>query len=476
MPNTGLVSLLRRTYWLSVIAIAAIGATVVIVAMTQRSSDRWTQHSREVVRLARRAQLLALDRETGVRGFLLTGDSTSLAPELAARVPLGAAIDSLVLLTADNAGQQARAREYGRAVERWDSMFVRPAITQRLRRGTGAVTPTFGAGALAGKVLFDDVRMRYARFESEEESLYLARNRLGNRLQFLDVAVTIVGLAMLGGVQSTLRRRVSVQASALVDRQGQLEEQAAELEEQAGELESQTEELQGAVKELGRKNEDLNAFSSAVAHDLRSPLRSIDGFSHVLLSDYAERLDDAGVQALRRIRANAQRMGEMIDGLLSLARVSGTDLRLSDVNLSELATASSDEIRRAISSEREVAVDVRQGLSARADARLVRIAIHNLLENAFKFTRARTAAHIEVGTRLMDGRPAFFVADNGIGFDMRHADRLFGSFERLHDDRTYEGTGIGLATVRRIVERHGGTIWAESIPDRGTTFYFTLPA
>jgi signal transduction histidine kinase len=325
-------------------------------------------------------------------------------------------------------------------------------------------------------VLFDDVRVRYANFESAEESLYLARNRLGNRLQFLEVAVTIVGLVVLGGVESTLRRRVSAQASALVDRQGQLEEQASELEEQASELEAQTEELQDAVKELGRKNEDLNAFSSAVAHDLRSPLRSIDGFSHVLLSDHAERLDDAGMLALRRIRANAQRMGEMIDGLLSLARVSGTDLRLTDVNLSELATATSDDIRRAISSEREVNVEVRQGLSARADARLVRVAIHNLLENAFKFTRARTAAHIEVGTRLMDGRPAFFVADNGIGFDMRHADRLFGSFERLHDDRTYEGTGIGLATVRRIVERHGGTIWAESTPDRGTTFYFTLPA
>jgi signal transduction histidine kinase len=476
MPNTGLVSLLRRTYWLSVIAIAAIGATVVIVAMTQRNSDRRTQHSREVVRLARRAQLLALDRETGVRGFLLTGDSASLAPELAARFPLRAAIDSLVFLTADNAGQQARAREYGRAIARWDSMFVRPAIAQRARQGSGAVTATLGAGGLAGKVLFDDVRVRYANFESAEESLYLARNRLGNRLQFLEVAVTIVGLVVLGGVESTLRRRVSAQASALVDRQGQLEEQASELEEQASELEAQTEELQDAVKELGRKNEDLNAFSSAVAHDLRSPLRSIDGFSHVLLSDHAERLDDAGMLALRRIRANAQRMGEMIDGLLSLARVSGTDLRLTDVNLSELATATSDDIRRAISSEREVNVEVRQGLSARADARLVRVAIHNLLENAFKFTRARTAAHIEVGTRLMDGRPAFFVADNGIGFDMRHADRLFGSFERLHDDRTYEGTGIGLATVRRIVERHGGTIWAESTPDRGTTFYFTLPA
>ena len=292
MPNTGLVPLLRRTYWLSIAAIAAIASTVIVVALAQRNSDRWTQHSREVVRLSRRAQLLALDRETGVRGFLLTGDSSSLAPEIAARVPLRAAVDSLVSGTADNPGQQRRARAFADAIARWDSTFVRPAIAQRLQQGTSAVGQTFGAGGLAGKVLFDDVRMRYDEFEGEEESLYRARSRLNGQLQFLEITVTLAGLLVLGGSQAMLRRRVGMQASALVERQGQLEEQAtvleeqaseleeqateleeqaSELEHQATELEAQTEALQDTVTELARKNDELSSFSSSVAHDLRSP-------------------------------------------------------------------------------------------------------------------------------------------------------------------------------------------------------------
>jgi signal transduction histidine kinase len=146
------------------------------------------------------------------------------------------------------------------------------------------------------------------------------------------------------------------------------------------------------------------------------------------------------------------------------------------VNVSELATGVADDIRRGLPDERNVKVVVQPGLSARGDARLLRVAVHNLVENAFKFTRPRPDARVEVGSEVVDGRHTFFVADNGVGFDMRYADKLFGAFERLHDDPAFEGTGIGLATVRRIVERHGGRLWAESQPGRGATFYFTLAA
>jgi signal transduction histidine kinase len=299
----------------------------------------------------------------------------------------------------------------------------------------------------------------------------------------VNVIVAVVGLLLLGLTLAALRGRVSVQAETLVERQTQLEEQATELEEQASELEeqateleAQTEELQDTVRELGRKNEELNAFSSSVAHDLRSPLRSIDGFSHLLLADYGERLDDAGVSALKRIRVNAQRMGELIDGLLSLARVSGGELRMTDVNLTELASGAADDIRRGLADDRNINVVIQSGLSARGDSRLLRVAVHNLVDNAIKFTRPRTDARVEVGSKLVDGQHAFFVTDNGVGFDMRYANKLFGAFERLHDDPAYEGTGIGLATVRRIVERHGGRLWAESQPGRGATFYFTVAA
>ena len=482
MENTGLVPLLRRTYWISLVTITAIIVSVVAVAVAQNNRERWTQHSRDMMRIARTSQILALNRETGIRGYLISGDSASLVPEIGARAPLAAALDSLVNGTADNPAQQRRARAYAGAIARWDSAFALPALAARAR-GPATVTETFGANALAGKLLFDEIRTRFTEFEAEEEELYRTRSRATVRLETLNVAVAVLGLVLLGGVLASLRKRVVLQAAGLVERQTQLEEQAtqleeqaAELEEQATELESQTEELQDTVKELGRKNDELNAFSASVAHDLRSPLRSIDGFSHMLVADYSAKLDDSGVNALKRIRANAQRMGELIDGLLSLARVSGSDLRKVTVNLSEVATASGEEIRRAMPADRRVEYVVHPSLSAVGDVRLLRVALHNLVENAFKFTRARPNARVEVGSTMVDGVPTFFVADNGVGFDMRYAGKLFGAFERLHDDSTYEGTGIGLATVQRIVERHGGRLWAESEPNRGATFYFTLAA
>ena len=482
MENTAIVPLLRRSFWISLVVITAIIGMVVVVAIAENNRERWTQHSREMMRLARRSHILALDRETAVRGFVISGDSVSLGPEIAGRVPLAATVDSLIRGTADNPTQQQRAIAYAAAIARWDSAFAMPAIAARVR-GAGVVTAAFGANALAGKLLFDDIRTRFAEFEAEEERLYRARSRATAVLELVNVIVAVVGLAVLAAMLVALRRRAVSQAGALIERQTQLEEQATELEEQATELEEQatelevqTEALQETVKELGQKNDELNAFSASVAHDLRSPLRSIDGFSHMLLADYAQRLDDSGLNALKRIRANAQRMGELIDGLLSLARVSAGELRRGDVDLSEVAAASGEEIQRTMPPDRRVEYVVHPSLSTVGDVRLLRVAVHNLVDNAFKFTRSRANARIEVGAQIVDGYRTFFVADNGVGFDMRYAAKLFGPFERLHDVSAYEGTGIGLATVRRIVERHGGRVWAESEPGRGATFYFTLAA
>lgn len=225
--------------------------------------------------------------------------------------------------------------------------------------------------------------------------------------------------------------------------------------------------------QLANSNAELEAFSYSVSHDLRAPLRSIEGFSQALLEDYRAVLDEQGRDYLQRVRNGAARMSDLIDDLLALSRVSRSAMIRGPVDLSALATTVAQTLQ-ARAPQRRVSIEVVPGLSAVGDARLLQIALENLLGNAWKFTRKQPQAHIEFGVTEQDGMPAYYVRDNGAGFDMAHAAKLFGAFERLHLDSDFEGTGIGLATVRRVIQRHGGKVWAEGKPGQGATFYFTL--
>jgi PAS domain S-box-containing protein len=220
-------------------------------------------------------------------------------------------------------------------------------------------------------------------------------------------------------------------------------------------------------------NRELEAFSYSVSHDLRAPLRSIDGFSQALVEDCADRLGDEGRDHLGRIRAAAQRMAELIDDLLQLSRIGRGELVRRPVDLSALARRAADGLRQ-IEPEREVALTVADGVTAAGDPRLLQVLLDNLVGNAWKFTRGTSPACIEVGVEPGTDPPVYFVRDNGAGFDMAYADKLFGAFQRLHSVREFEGSGIGLATVARIVHRHEGRVWGEGAPGRGATFRFTL--
>ena len=225
--------------------------------------------------------------------------------------------------------------------------------------------------------------------------------------------------------------------------------------------------------ELDSLNKELEAFSYSVSHDLRAPLRAIDGFSQALIEDYADRLDDGGRDYLSRVRKAAQRMGYLIDDLLKLARITRAELNAGEVDLSALAEEILDRLRQEYP-QRDAGFIIATGLTVHGDPRLMRIAMENLLNNAWKFTAGKIPARIEFGQTERNGAPAYFVRDNGVGFDMAHADKLFGAFQRLHDASAFPGTGIGLATVQRIIHKHGGKIWAEAAPDQGAAFYFTL--
>jgi PAS domain S-box-containing protein len=218
---------------------------------------------------------------------------------------------------------------------------------------------------------------------------------------------------------------------------------------------------------------ELESFSYSVAHDLRAPLRGIDGFSQTLLDEHAHQLDATGQSYLRRVRQSAQRMAILIDDMLALYRVTSQELERSSVDLSELAR---ETLARLANTEpgRHVEVVIEEGLEAQADPRLLGLVFDNLLGNAWKFSAKRHDARIELGRTEQRGERCFFVSDNGAGFDMAYVDKLFGIFQRLHNEREFPGTGMGLAIVERAVQRHGGRVWAESTVGVGATFYFTL--
>lgn len=228
--------------------------------------------------------------------------------------------------------------------------------------------------------------------------------------------------------------------------------------------------------QLEAANWELETFSYSVSHDLRAPLRVINGFSQAILEDDAGGLSPEGHNYLRRIGAAAQRMAELIDALLALSRVTRSEIRHEIVNLSALAESIADDLQRS-RPDRQVAFHSAAGLSVEGDARLLRVALENLLGNAWKFTSKRDSARIEFGAMTQPGGArAYFVRDNGAGFDQAYAGKLFGAFQRIHAADEFEGTGIGLATVQRIVHRHGGRVWAEGLVEAGATFYFTLGA
>jgi light-regulated signal transduction histidine kinase (bacteriophytochrome) len=220
-------------------------------------------------------------------------------------------------------------------------------------------------------------------------------------------------------------------------------------------------------------NKELEAFSYSVSHDLRAPLRHINGFSQALLADYADKLDEMGKSYLQEVRSASQEMAQLIDDVLELARVTRSEMQREEVSLSELACSAVADLQKT-NGRQAVTVNIEEGLCTRGDKRLLKIVLSNLLGNAWKFTSKQDKAEITFGSERGNGEISYFVRDNGAGFDMTYVNKLFGAFQRLHNAAEFEGTGIGLATVQRIVHRHGGRVWAEGTVDGGATFYFTL--
>ncbi len=438
-------------------------------------SEYWVAHTWQVINQVESIMSSAKDAETGNRGYLITGDESYLEPYTVARHDLPEMLDRFKDLTSDNSNQQRRLMEMQAVLEqRLD--LLEQGIELRHRNDRDTVRSMVLSGT--GKVEMDHLRRISDEMENEERHLLAIRtataeadNTNAHYIIALASALDLLFIVFLFRYFIT-ERRMRVHAELYSER---LALAHAETEAQAKEIRSLNMELERRVKlrtaELESINHELEAFSYSVSHDLRAPLRTIDGFSLALKEDYEDAVDEVGRDYIRRVRSGVQRMGQLIDALLQLSRITRTEISREQFSMSQLAESVAAWLIEE-NQERPITFHIEPDLSADADSRLVRAALENLFGNAVKFSSKKELTTIEFGWDKE--KNAWFVRDNGAGFDMSYAGKLFSAFHRLHGDKDFRGSGIGLATVARIVHRHHGKIWADSVVDHGATFWFTL--
>jgi signal transduction histidine kinase len=458
--------LLLRTVLLPVVLLLVLTSVLMWQVGTLLETQEKARRSQVMLTRVERVRQLFIDRETGVRGFLLTGDPIFLEPFQAAEQRLPQALDELEAGVAGDSEQLARVSELRERWRDWENIAAQELVLFG-HRGDWLALVRSGAG----KSRMDALRATLdtlARTEREHSSLQVAMAEQGARSVLIGGVLWALAVGVLLAWIS--RRQLLALAHDYETSLAQVRAQADALRASEARLEAR---VALRTAELSTANHELESFSYSVSHDLRAPLRAMDGFSQALREDEGPRLSPDGMQLLDRMQAAATRMGQLIDDLLQLSRVTRAELKREPVDLSALVHAVADELRQR-EPGREVTFSLQPGLAAQGDVRLLRVLMDNLLGNAWKFTSKRSGAHIEFFAETRDGRTHYAVRDNGVGFDMAYASKLFSPFQRLHKATDFPGTGIGLATVQRIVHRHGGDIQAEATPGGGATFRFTL--
>jgi signal transduction histidine kinase len=471
-PSKSFRRLLARAVLLPFVLLVALAVALALSVTTLVRSARLTQRSDEVLMESSRLRELLVDRETALRGYLLSGNEAFLQPLVLAEEQLPAAFKRVRALVGEES-QERVTRVEGLATA-WGA-FAREE-RENFLEGKDYITPVARG---SGNLLMEGMRQELDALVGEEQHRREARAHtaaLVGRALFTGgvgwVLVLAAVLAYSGRRQLLELARDHDAAVAGLERQNEaLRAAEREMAELNTSLEARVEERTAA---LSAANRDLEGFTYSVSHDLRAPLRQVAGFAEVLDATAGPKLDSNERRALATLRDSARHSGQLMDDLLRFSKMSRQELRTLTVNLGTLV----DAAREALAGEadgRQVEWTVLQLPTVRGDPSMLLLVWRNLLANALKYSRGRSPARIEVGSLQGGvGEDVLYVRDNGVGFEMAYAERLFGVFQRLHGTE-FEGTGIGLASVRRIVERHGGRVWAESAPGRGATFYWSLP-
>ncbi|MBS1972372.1 MAG: CHASE3 domain-containing protein [Bdellovibrionales bacterium] len=397
-----------------------------------------------------------LNAESGQRGFLLTGQDEYLDPYFDGSEDFEQARNDL----REWIHQNPQYSEAFKTIE--DSAAVKlhelgETIVWRKAQGLAAANKVVRSDV--GRNAMSIIRER-TQFIKDDQLRLLSEQKDENRRQTAKTISSITVGSLLATILLLACLNLYMRNSL---KRSRVEEEVRHLNKT----------LEGKLHEIEVVNKELESFSYSVSHDLRAPLRAMAGFSNILIEDYKDKLDETGRGYLSRIIAASDRMARLIDGILDLSRISRRQVRREDVDLAVLAEQVISELRVA-EPERRVEVVIEPQMKVRGDVDLIGALMQNLLANAWKFTSKRELAHIHVGSLVRNGQTVFFIRDDGAGFDMAYAEKLFGTFQRLHTEVEFKGTGVGLATVRRIAHLHGGEVWAEGAVHQGATFYFTL--
>lgn len=391
-----------------------------------------------------------VDLETGERGYVITGDSTYLEPYDKALQSIDKDLETLRLATNGFPGKRADVDELKALVNR--KMDIVKSIVEARAGGFEAARVIIAKGD--GKGVMDQVRVLINKIKATEVDTYHLETassgiRLGS-IQYVFtgalIAPAVIVIVLFYSINANLTKR----------------EQARS-------------ELQKAHADVTQLNHELESFTYSVSHDLRAPLRSVNGYAHILLEDYGHVIDDNGRRIIDVIARNGKRMGQLIDDLLDFSRLGRKELMHATVDMNEIVADVIEELRETDQYDSRVKIDVRNLPNATADNSMMRQVWYNLISNALKYSGKTENPAVEIGSFLKDQNVCYYVKDNGVGFNMAYADKLFGIFQRLHKHDEFEGTGVGLALIKRIIDRHNGSVWAVGELNNGATFYFTIP-
>ncbi len=437
-------------------------AGVVILGVVNYNANRsysesteWVEHTYEVIEES--TLVLSALQDMGIRGYVTTGDTAFLESYYAASKVLMPRLDSLDMLTLDNPAEQDRIRTLRRL------SHIRLDLCTKyiaLANGNKMDAENLAVFTRESKINMNSIRAVTSEIRSAEEML-LKNRKIANEqsrhsfnlsvaLIFSEIVMLLIGT--LAAVLLYLFHRTKYEKNIL-----QLNAS-----------------MEGNIIQLNNANKELESFSYSVSHDLRAPLRIIDGFAKILAEEYKTMLDDEGKRFIEAIRTNAQHMGQLIDDLLNFSRIGRQELAIQDVVMKDIISKVVDLFgihHKTLGAE----IQVGNILNAKCDEHLIRQVWVNLLSNALKYSRNEEHPQIRIDSEQTASEIIYSISDNGVGFDMEFSDKLFGVFQRLHKVSDYEGTGVGLALVNRIVTRHKGRVWASSAPNEGAIFYFSLP-